>query len=263
MKSIQLKEYDEMLFPKVNVNKIHEVELFFINDFIKEDSTVLDIGANEGLYLHFFDKINKYKKVIGFEPIPALNKRLRGFFPNLDVFDYAVSNKSQNSNFKIPLINNKRFDTRGTLEDFVEENETGNSTFVVKTITLDDFVNENAIDNIGGIKIDVEGHELKVILGGKNTLATQKPFLMIEIEQRHHKDISIVNIFSEVLALGYQGFFFDPQNIKFEMIADFNFDVHQNNSSNYINNFLFMDVNIDLTEKLKNIELKYKLAKNS
>ena len=53
----------------------------------------------------------------------------------------------------------------------------------VKTISMDDFVEKNKIENLGGIKIDVEGHELKAIQGGLNTLKKFRPFLMIEIEE--------------------------------------------------------------------------------
>ncbi len=262
-KPIQYRRYNKMLFPKVDVKLIPEAELFFINELIEPNTTVLDIGSNEGIFLNLFEKTNRYSRIIGFEPIPALNKRLKAFFPKLEVFDFAISNKTQTSTFKVPLINNKRYDTRGTLEKFEEINETGSSTFEVKTITLDEFVEKNNIQNIGGIKIDVEGHELSAILGAKKTLQQFHPFLMIEIEQRHHADVKIESIFKEVLDLGYVGRFFEPSIQKFLKIEEFNASVHQENTKFYINNFLFFDKNKEIDSKLTKLENEYKLALNS
>ena len=260
MKPIFYSNFNKMLFPKIDVKLIPEAELFFINDFIEKDTVVFDIGSNEGLFLLLFENAKKYKNIYGFEPIPVLNKRLKGFFPNLEIFDFAISNQTNVSKFKVPLINEKRFDTRGTLESFEEENETGKNVFDVKTISMDDFVEKYKIENLGGIKIDVEGHELKAIQGGINTLKKYRPFLMIEIEQRHHADIKIESIFEEVLSYGYQGYFFDPLLVKFLPISQFDVKEHQSRKQGYVNNFLFINKDIDMSTKLVQLEQNYKSA---
>lgn len=260
MKPIFYSKFNKMLFPEIDVKLIPEVELFFINDFIEKDSVVFDIGSNEGLYLLLFESAQKYNKIYGFEPIPVLNKRLKGFFPNLSIFDFAISNQTNIGKFKVPLINDKRYDTRGTLENFEEVNETGQNVFEVKTISMDDFVEKYKIENLGGIKIDVEGHELKAIQGGLNTLKKFRPFLMIEIEQRHHADLKIESIFEEVLNCGYQGFFFDPIEVKFFPIANFDYEKHQNRKNCYINNFLFFNIDLNLQNLFLEIENKYSSA---
>ena len=43
------------------------------------------------------------------------------------------------------------------------------------------------IKNIGFIKIDVEGHELEVIKGAKETINKYNLILLVEIEKRHSK----------------------------------------------------------------------------
>ena len=60
--------------------------------------------------------------------------------------------------------------------------------FNVKTNKLDNFKFSN---KISFIKIDVEGHELKVIDGAKETLKKHKPNLLIEIEEKHSKKQNI------------------------------------------------------------------------
>jgi hypothetical protein len=56
---------------------------------------------------------------------------------------------------------------------------------VVKTDTLDHFVEEQKITQLDFVKADVEGAELRVLEGGKETIERFKPALLLEIEERH------------------------------------------------------------------------------
>lgn len=53
----------------------------------------------------------------------------------------------------------------------------------VRALTLDDYVTENKIKNIGLIKIDVEGAEFEVLKGSLKTIQSQHPTLIIEFNQ--------------------------------------------------------------------------------
>lgn len=48
----------------------------------------------------------------------------------------------------------------------------------MKTKTLDSVVRQDRTPSL--IKIDVEGHEIEVLQGGKNTLSEAKPLMIIE-----------------------------------------------------------------------------------
>ena len=52
----------------------------------------------------------------------------------------------------------------------------------IETYKLDDIQIDN---NVGFIKIDVEGHEKNVIEGGKSLIIKDMPVMLIEIEERH------------------------------------------------------------------------------
>jgi hypothetical protein len=90
---------------------------------------------------------------------------------------------------------------------------------------------------IGFIKIDVEGHEEKVIRGGLETLRREKPVLVIEIEKRHtgrpagetHRLIE---------SLGYAGFFF--QDGKRRPLSEYEERMQDPEYPAYINDFLFL-----------------------
>jgi len=257
------KKFDFRTLNKINEKKprlsdFAEPELFFVNLLLDSGATVFDIGSNIGLYLYRFQKAGKFKRIIGFEPIPVLYKRLKKYFPDMEIYDFAISDKTEDKTFKIPYIDGKIYETRGTLHNYTEEGETKSEQIKVRTISLDDFVANHNIEDISFIKIDIEGHEIAALRGAKNTLVRFKPLLLIEIEQRHHKELEINDIFTQIIEFGYQGFFFDKADKRFKPIEDFIVNKHQNiqNMNHYyINNFLFVsDSNQAIKENFRMIE---------
>jgi hypothetical protein len=72
----------------------------------------------------------------------------------------------------------------------------------IKLNKLDDVVDDN---QIGLIKIDVEGHELAVIKGGRNIIFNQKPLILFEhIVSDSSSDSGVVQLLQEY---GYSNFF--------------------------------------------------------
>ncbi len=56
----------------------------------------------------------------------------------------------------------------------------GEGMSVMEMTTIDEFVAEKKLD-VGVIKIDIEGYEMEVLEGGKRTIITQKPVLLLGI----------------------------------------------------------------------------------
>jgi len=56
---------------------------------------------------------------------------------------------------------------------------------VVEGDTLDGFTARLGLQRLDFVKIDVEGAELHVLRGGHATIATLKPVVMVEVEDRH------------------------------------------------------------------------------
>ena len=82
-------------------------------------------------------------------------------------------------------------------------------TCKVKTERLDDLL---ASKNIGFIKIDVEGHEKNVLMGGENLIKKNKPILLVEIEERHSKE-KVEDTINFINNLGYKSYFLDKLNL--------------------------------------------------
>lgn len=238
-------------FEQKTVDQEFEVLPYLVN----KHSIVLDIGANMGEYCYFFQQIIQAKKIIAFEPIPHLFKRLKLLFPSIEVYPYAVSNQSVKSNLYIPFIASKKYETRAKLDVLPENGETRVDKIQVETISLDALFEEN-IDRIDFIKIDIEGHELKAIRGAEKLISRDHPILMIEIEFRHHPS-DFYLVIEEICTLGYTCTFYDKSLKSMVDIAQFSLEKHQNLSlkeNYYVHNFLFFP--LDFSIELLNNSLK-------
>ena len=137
---------------------------------ISGKSLCMDIGANIGITTVWM--ACNAGKVIAFEPEPAniarfninieLNRK-----ENIILEKYAVSDHKGEAVFHIT-------DSYGhhSLGKVNTSKITG--SLKVPLTTIDSYCAENAIDNIGFIKIDVEGFEEEVIKGGKSMLSSKK-----------------------------------------------------------------------------------------
>lgn len=171
----------------------------FFCDFLKkvdlESQTIIDIGGHIGYHSMCFAKLTGKKgKVYVFEPNVFNVERMELIFgKNRDISDNISINKfalsdSQGTatfNFSQNIDNSTSFGgyiegSYKPLSDDVYE-KAGFTSMEVKVDTLDNFVTEKKITNLKLIKIDVEGAEHKVLEGGRKTLESLKPIILVEI----------------------------------------------------------------------------------
>lgn len=230
-----------------------EFELRTIASLCDPRKTTLDVGGNRGAYA--VTAIPFSHKVIVFEPQPHLSTLLRHILPKaIDINEVVVSGVSEEKMLAVP--ENERHHGWARIVTEQESTPFGKDVpFQLKTIQavrLDDVVHEN----VGLIKIDVEGHEMSVLKGAEKLLLSEKPNLLIEIEERHSPG-AVDTTLSWLEKRGYRSFFFDRNTLR--PAADFNVDQHQNvadlrtgdrvRSSRYINNFIFIHRDKDVTIK--------------
>jgi hypothetical protein len=101
--------------------------------------------------------------------------------------------------------------------------------------------------NVGVMKVDVEGHELRVVQGARETLERDHPTIIIECEERHHAG-GVAALRKQMELLGYRGYFIhggELRNIQQFSARRFQsptqaLELGGRRSADYLNNFLFI-----------------------
>ena len=231
-------------------NRTREPELFLIKDLIKKDDICFDIGSYHGEYIYQIEKYTNPKNIYAFEPIKFQYKVLKKLFKKSNIFNLALSDSKKNVKIKAPILKNGQISfTRSKLnKEIVEDDEVNFLSFNISCDTLDNFCINNKIDRINFIKIDVEGSEFDILKGGYNTLKTFKPIMIIEIEDRHHQNDKINEIFNFINSIGYEIKFFDLISLEYKSIDLFSVSKNQKiediKTAKYINNFICFPINV-------------------
>lgn len=235
-----------------------EPEFLWIKEILTKKSIFIDVGANVGAYLYTLENHLKPENIFAFEPNPQLFKRLKRLFPKVNLLSFALSDVSTIAEFKIPVINGEKVHTRGTLQTSIKEkNEEKTILQKVEVKPLDDLVfdevyieqdrnaqtNKFNLKKLDFIKIDVEGNEMQTLRGAKKTIEKFKPILMVEMEQRHHKE-NLWTLISEIADWGYSVNYLDRKTLQPKLLTE-EFLNQQNpdnvkNYKDYINNIIFL-----------------------
>ena len=148
----------------------------------KNAKTILDVGANTGIYALAAKATNPGAKVIAFEPLKRVCSRLKknaGLNKfDIDCIEKALSNKTGKA---IIYENDAEFIAAASLNADVRAYGQIDTATEIEAITLDDFISENNLSGIDLIKIDVETFEPQVLEGFKRHLSQFKPTFIIEI----------------------------------------------------------------------------------
>lgn len=138
---------------------------------LKPGSIVFDIGANVGYYTVLASKVvGKKGKVYAFEPDPGNLKLLQKNIKlnacrNVKVFGSAVGKKNTTEVLRVDEANPGESHLGGKSHD---------KNIMVQTVTLDSFTKKRNIKHADTIKMDVEGSEIDILLGGKDFLKRNK-----------------------------------------------------------------------------------------
>ena len=226
-----------------------ENELLLIQLFLKQnpEGVFIDVGANLGQYLYQAEQCISKENIIGFEPHPQLNHRLKQLFKGCQIYEAALSDHQGTAQFKIPYFDSREIHTRGTLKtEHTELEETNAKLIEVDIDTIDHFTTSTGIQNVSVIKIDVEGAEFDVVKGAINTIQKNQPILIIEIEQRHHQ-IDIKEQIKSIEQMGnYLCLYFDAlsqtlkQDVHSRSILELQSPENHAKNRQFINNFIFV-----------------------
>jgi len=161
-----------------------ESERHFVEQFLREGMTVLDIGAHHGFYTILASKkVGPSGHVIAFEPSPRERRRLLlhlklNHCTNVKVEPLALASQEGETTFF--LVNGRETGCNSLRPPAVSE---PTKAIAVSTKTLDGYLENESIHHVDFIKMDVEGAELEVLKGARQLLArSPKPVIMAEVE---------------------------------------------------------------------------------
>ena len=209
-------------------------ELNVIHSISSKNKVSLDIGANLGLFTYFMARSSK--KVYAFEPNPYPLEQLKNVIDdNVEIVPIAIGDVDGIVKLSIPK-NRKGWSSNGASIKNVQLNEGIQYEVCIRKI------DSLKIENIGLIKIDVEGAELEVLKGAIKTISDQKPNLIIENEINRTEKPEY--LFKFMKNIGYDVFYVNKNKKLVELENDFNIFENQKDPANkrfgYIQNFIFM-----------------------
>lgn len=182
------------------------------------DCVFLDIGANIGAYSLIVGGDEAVNEVIAFEPVPTIadelikNTELNNLSKKIIVRRVVLSDFYGDTDF---IVRSKYAGDGGVVETHLFKDLPFDRIEKFKRSTLD---TEAPLEERNIVaKIDVEGHELKVLMGARKLLARNKGFLQIEF-LTHEQETAGNGLLKE---LGWERLFKVDHDVYFSNLPSF------------------------------------------
>lgn len=171
------KVYDGDSMPGSHELRLHKA----LQKYVGRGSIFFDIGAHVGGFTI------RASRIVGNEGLVI------AFEPNFRNYYYLMQNIYINRCRNVIALPLAVHSATGTILSFNISTRSGHSSITelhkdeilfktyVYTITIDDVVKVLSLTRVNAIKIDVEGAEIEVLKGAKNTLDKYRPTLLIEV----------------------------------------------------------------------------------
>jgi len=179
---LQVPGHDMGLAPGLLGGYYEKLQLGIFEQLSKESRTIIDVGANIGLYSLIGAKASsRTSRLIAFEPIPD----------NVELFKRNIK-LNKNVSGKITVVHSALGEDDRQLEVYLSKKSVGNHSvggkkgrgygevIQVPQTSLDQYVKTHKLGKVDLVKIDVEGYDGYVLKGALKTLKIAQPALMVE-----------------------------------------------------------------------------------
>lgn len=178
----------------------------YLSSFQKDTiKTIIDIGANIGNYTIALKNAYPTSTIHSFEPNSTNYQRLvnnikLNKFTNINANQLGLSDKKGELNL---YFDDKNMGAASLAQSAGSQHE------VINLDTLDNYCNQNNIENIDLLKIDIEGGEINCLKGGVTILEkTKKGIIQLEVDYGHCKRLgySAEELFEFPIQFGYKSY---------------------------------------------------------
>ena len=195
-------------------------EFGWLDRYLKPGMTVIDGGANMGLYtLYAARRVGLEGRVIALEPSQRDFDRLTAHvrlnrLRNVRCRRVALGRSQGRGRLRIAAEWNAGHNTLG---EFGYEATELVRVEEVKVRALDAIVADEGLDRVDLIKLDIEGAEYDALKGAEATIHRHCPAILIELADRtlQHQGASSAQIWTFLEALGYRLYAFDADSRAF------------------------------------------------
>lgn len=178
------------------------LDKYVTQKYLSDKVVALDIGANIGS--HSVALAQKFHRLISFEPNPSIYKVLEANLivngvQNVTAYQVALGSRED----ILDLYESEEWNSG--MGSLIKYREAARVISSVKVARGDDFIPPLLQENetVGFVKVDVEGHEIEVIRGLRNTLSKHNPLICLEISG----DKQGIDIRNELQQIGYFYFY--------------------------------------------------------
>jgi len=173
--------YRDMIAIEIKNNRIYQSEILDLaKHYVEENTVVLDVGSNFGQLTIELSKLKKNVLIYSFEAqefiFKLLKKNVNINNCNAKCFYNLVGNESKT--VKIKLTSLDRFGAYGSNNIIITDDD--KKFNLIKAIKIDDL---KIKEKISFIKIDVQGKDLEVLKGAKQTILKNKVPVLFEYEK--------------------------------------------------------------------------------
>lgn len=188
----------------------HPILIGLLADALGTGDVFVDVGANTGLFvLPIAELVGSEGRVLAFEPAPDAARllrsaaRARGVSPQIELYEMALGDEAGSLELRADPAAPEDTTKRSLFVD-------GPAVADVPVRALDELVRYGEVElpeGIDAVKIDVEGAELRVLAGMRDTLDRHRPRMIVveTIEghlQRAGSSVSEVDAFMEGVGYG-------------------------------------------------------------